>query len=138
MFYRQGKMCRRCLRGFDDDTLTIPDYESSIACTEDGDDASLNELLMHRTNSVQNMMYDSAVAAAAAAAAAVSTATPPPPPSSASSSTHPANQVITKVLLKVTEFFNQIYLTIPTNKPYQPFTRLPMFLFSAFIQNKNK
>ncbi|XP_031622778.1 cerebellar degeneration-related protein 2 isoform X2 [Contarinia nasturtii] len=49
----QGKLCRRCLRGFDDDIL-VPDYASSIACTEDGDDASLNELLQ-RTNSVQNM-----------------------------------------------------------------------------------
>lgn len=125
-------MCRRCLRGFDDDTLTLPDYASSIACTEDGDDASLNELLMHRTNSVQNMMYDSAAAAAAAAAAAISAATPPP------SSSHSGNQVITKVLLKFTEFFNQIYLTIPTTKQYQPFTRLSTYLFSAFVEYKNK
>ncbi|XP_055297106.1 cerebellar degeneration-related protein 2 isoform X2 [Sitodiplosis mosellana] len=56
----QGKMCRRCLRGFDDDTLTVPDYASSIACTEDGDDASLNELLQQRTNSVQNI-YNSQI-----------------------------------------------------------------------------
>lgn len=126
-------MCRRCLRGFDDDTLTLPDYASSIACTEDGDDASLNELLMHRTNSVQNMMYDSAAAAAAAAAAAISAATPPP--SSCGAAAHPGNQVITKVLLKFTEFFNQIYLTIPTTKP---FTCLPTYLFSAFVQYKNK
>lgn len=132
-------MCRRCLRGFDDDTLTLPDYASSIACTEDGDDASLNELLMHRTNSVQNMMYESAAAAAAAAAAAVSAATPPPSSSSsAAAAGHPGNQVITKVLLKFTEFFNQIYLTIPTTKPYQPFTCLSTYLFSAFVQYKNK
>lgn len=124
-------MCRRCLRGFDDDTLTLPDYASSIACTDDGDDASLNELLMHRTNSVQNMMYDSAATAAAAAAAAISAATPP-------LSSSAANQVITKVLLKFTELFNQIYLTIPTTKSYQPFTCLPKFLFSAFVQYKNK
>lgn len=128
-------MCRRCLRGFDDDTLTLPDYASSIACTEDGDDASLNELLMHRTNSVQNMMYDSAAVAAAAAAAAISAATPPP---SSCGAAHPGNQVITKVLLKFTEFFNQIYLTIPTTKPYQPFTCLSTYLFSAFVQYKNK
>lgn len=129
-------MCRRCLRGFDDDTLTLPDYASSIACTEDGDDASLNELLMHRTSSVQNMMYDSAAAAAAAAAAAISAATPPP--SSCGATAHPGNQVITKVLLKLAEFFNQIYLTIPTTKPYQPFTCLSTYLFSAFVQYKNK
>lgn len=130
-------MCRRCLRGFDDDTLTLPDYASSIACTDDGDDASLNELLMHRTNSVQNMMYDSAAAAAAAAAAAVSAATPPPA-SCGSAAAHTGNQVITKVLLQITEFFNQMYLTIPTTKPYQPFTRLSTYLFSAFVQYKNK
>lgn len=129
-------MCRRCLRGFDDDTLTLPDYASSIACTDDGDDASLNELLMHRTNSVQNMMYDSA--AAAAAAAAVSAATPPPSACGIAAAAHTGNQVITKVLLQITEFFNQMYLTIPTTKPYQPFTCLSTYLFSAFVQYKNK
>lgn len=49
-------MCRRCLRGFDDDALTVPDYASSIACTEDGDDASLSEMIP-RTNSVQNIFH---------------------------------------------------------------------------------
>lgn len=42
--YSQSKMCRRCLRSDDDDALTVPDYASSIACTEDGDDSSLVDL----------------------------------------------------------------------------------------------
>lgn len=73
-------MCRRCLRSFDDDTLTVPDYASSIGCTEDGDDASLNELLQ-RTNSVQNMY---------------------------ATSSNTANQVIKNVLLKIFVFFNKM------------------------------
>lgn len=106
---RQGKMCRRCLRGFDDDTLTVPDYASSIACTEDGDDASLNELLQ-RTNSVQNV-YQS--------------------PSTI------ANQVIKRVLLKISHIINTICLTIPIKK-HQPLTCLPTLLHSAYFQLKNK
>lgn len=101
-------MCRRCLRSFDDDT--VPDYESSIACTEDGDDASLNELLQ-RTSSVQNI-YNS--------------------PASIT-----GNQVITKVLLKFSEIINKIFLTIPT-KQHQPLTCLPSFLRSAFLNFKTK
>lgn len=73
-------MCRRCLRGMDDDTLIVPDYASSIACTEDGDDASLNELLLQRTNSVQNIYRT---------------------PGST------ANQVIRKILLKISVVFNK-------------------------------
>lgn len=106
---RQGKMCRRCLGGFDDDTLTVPDYASSIACTEDGDDASLNELLQ-RTNSVQNIYNAAGIT---------------------------ANQVIKKVLVKITDLINTIYLTIPT-KSHQPLTCLPSFLFSAFSTYKTK
>lgn len=100
-------MCRRCLRGFDDDTLTVPDYESSIACTEDGDDASLNELLQ-RTNSVQNIYHAAGIT---------------------------ANQVIKKVLVKITDLIN--CLTIPT-KSHQPLTCLPSFLISAFFTFKTK
>lgn len=74
-------MCRRCLRGFDDDALTVPDYASSIACTEDGDDASLSEMIP-RTNSVQNIYH-----------------TP------GGSST---NQVIKKALLKIFVFINKL------------------------------
>lgn len=74
-------MCRRCLRGFDDDTLIVPDYASSIACTEDGDDASLSEL-MPRTNSVQNIYHT--------------------PGSSLT------NQVIKKALLKIFVFINKL------------------------------
>lgn len=68
---RQAKMCRRCLRTLDDDNMTVPDYASSIACTEDGDDASLMSELQSRTHSVQNMF---------------------------STPTHTANQVIKSVL----------------------------------------
>lgn len=102
-------MCRRCLRGFDDDTLTVPDYASSIACTEDGDDASLNELLQ-RTNSAQNI-YQSPSAI--------------------------ANQVIKKVLLKISDFFNTICLTIPI-KSQQTITCLPTLLHTAFFHFKTK
>lgn len=102
-------MCRRCLRGFDDDTLTVPDYASSIACTEDGDDASLNELLQ-RTNSVQNMYTSQSIT---------------------------VNQVIKKVLLKLSDLINTIYLNIPT-KSHQPITCLPSFLHSAFFRYKSK
>lgn len=42
---RQSKVCRQCLRSMDDDNLTVPDYASSLACTEDGDDASLSEMM---------------------------------------------------------------------------------------------
>lgn len=101
-------MCRRCLRDVDDDTLTVPDYASSIACTEDGDDASLNELLQ-RTNSVQNIY---------------------------NSQTITANQVIKKVLLRISDFINTICLTIPT-KSHQ-FSCLPLFLNSAIFQYKTK
>lgn len=73
-------MCRRCLNALDDDNLTVPDYASSIACTEDGDDASLNELLPSRTSSVQNIF---------------------------STPTHAANQVITKVLRICVSVFNR-------------------------------
>lgn len=59
-------MCRRCLRSVDEDTLIVPDYASSIACTEDGDDASLVDMLQ---NSSQNIY----LAAATAAASGVST-----------------------------------------------------------------
>lgn len=104
-------MCRRCLRGFDDDTLTVPDYASSIACTEDGDDASLNELLLQRTNSVQNIFNSQTI--------------------------NSVNQVIKNALLKVSDFFNTIYLTIPT-KSHQPLICLPSFLHSAFILYKTK
>lgn len=103
-------MCRRCLRGFDDDTLTVPDYASSIACTEDGDDASLNELLQQRTNSVQNIYNSQSIT---------------------------ANQVIKKVLLKISDLFNTIYLTIPI-KSHQSLNCLPTFLHSAFILYKTK
>lgn len=77
-------MCRRCLRGMDDDTLVVPDYASSIACTEDGDDASLNELLLQRTNSVQNIYRTPGAA---------------------------ANQVIRKILLKLSVVVNK-FITI--------------------------
>lgn len=53
-------MCRRCLRSFDDDNTIDQDYASSIACTEDGDDASLNELLQ-RSNSSQNIYRSTSV-----------------------------------------------------------------------------
>lgn len=43
-------MCRRCLRSVDDDALIVPDYASSIACTEDGDDASLIDLLQNHSS----------------------------------------------------------------------------------------
>lgn len=53
-------MCRRCLRSFDDDTLLVPDYASSIACTEDGDDASLVEML--QTHNSQTMYCTPSIA----------------------------------------------------------------------------
>lgn len=74
-------MCRRCLRSVDDDTLTVPDYASSIACTEDGDDISLNEMMCH-AQSTQNI-YQSTSAA--------------------------ANQVIKNILLKIFFVFNKFY-----------------------------
>lgn len=77
--FRQGKMCRRCLRSMDEDN--IPDYASSIACTEDGDDASLNEM-MQRANSSQNI-YRSGISA--------------------------ANQVIKNFLFKLIFAFNKYY-----------------------------
>lgn len=43
-------MCRRCLRSMDEDTLMVPDYASSIACTEDGDDNSLMNEIIHSNN----------------------------------------------------------------------------------------
>lgn len=43
-------MCRRCLRTVDDDALMVPDYASSIACTEDGDDASLADMIASAQN----------------------------------------------------------------------------------------
>lgn len=72
-------MCRRCLRSVDEDN--IPDYASSIACTEDGDDASLNEMLQ-RTNSSQNI-YRKGITT--------------------------ANQVIKKFLFKLIFAFNKFY-----------------------------
>lgn len=74
-------MCRRCLRGMDDDQLIVPDYASSIACTEDGDDASLNEMLLHTNSS----------------------------PSIYQSPSTTANQVIRKFLLKIIFVFNKFY-----------------------------
>lgn len=54
----QSKMCRRCLRSVDDDVMIVPDYESSIACTEDGDDISLADLM--QSNSSQNVFSPAA------------------------------------------------------------------------------
>lgn len=49
----QSKMCRRCLRSVDEDILNVPDYASSIACTEDGDEGSLMNEIIH-TSSAQH------------------------------------------------------------------------------------